>query len=589
MLCPQSARTPLLPIGENIVTSLCSLIQFQNDVPGHAFCEVQQDGSENILQEAEYQAKVSGRATNANRTSHFRLLLCSRDLVSGLYQAMAEKRIELLDTPGLGGPYWNDEYQLERWIQEFRLLIVCVKADEISARTSAVVNPFLKKFARPIIPVVTFWDCWKTAPDFANISDAGDARIRARELLAHCFPAMADAVDRTLFVSAKNYFDQVAVPESDVREVTAEWNVDNVRRALSAFVEEKRGILKSVQTQAGFLDANRTMSTIAECQRLETAFDGRRKVVLGCIKELHPEGTFDEVLQDSQEHLANALDTDFERIVARLDGIISQGIAAIPPSGRWSQALATIREEVTTTLKNQLSDNFRNRVKNTLDRQVERPLLEYLKDHAPIDDRTLRGMERDIDTRCNEFFGAVSREPGNVFQVPTGVTEFGGNLIAGLIGGFRDLFITNLPLLAVLLFILIAGMFIWPSVAWLVPASFKWVIHLVMVAGAVAYGLTLLGVFWSRFKHVRERTCADIKEKARKQNRREDLESRLTATVSGEVEKLTKNLSELYDDRVKRLLGVEEDMFIEVERHLEDLGQAVKSISSEARRIKRGQ
>ena len=215
MLFPPKARE-MLPTGKSIVTAMCTLLQFEAQRDLNEFYQVDKAGEETGISEEEYSAKVSGkRSGQLQDLHHFRLVLGTNNLASNVFRTMAEKHIELLDTPGLGGSYWKDEVALQQWMREFMLLIVCVKSDQINARTAAIVNPFLKQTARPIIPVITFWDCWGQSSDYKGISDEVMAREKAKEYLKKHFPAMTDAVDenRLIFASAKNYREQTVIPK----------------------------------------------------------------------------------------------------------------------------------------------------------------------------------------------------------------------------------------------------------------------------------------------------------------------------------------------------------------------------------------
>ncbi|MBK1716656.1 dynamin family protein [Thiocystis violacea] len=149
MLFPQKIKE-LLPTGESIVTAMCTLVGFKDDRQGHEFREIKHDGVEVQIPSDEYQGKVSGKKSGTLQgVHHFHIKLNTSELNPGVFQSMAEKNIELLDTPGLGGPYWKDEHALQSWIKEFMLMIVVVKADSINKRVADTVNPFLKYSPRP--------------------------------------------------------------------------------------------------------------------------------------------------------------------------------------------------------------------------------------------------------------------------------------------------------------------------------------------------------------------------------------------------------------------------------------------------------
>ncbi|MCK7574969.1 MAG: hypothetical protein MZV65_46395 [Chromatiales bacterium] len=61
---------------------------------------------------------------------------------------MAEKNIELLDTPGRGGQYWKDEHALQSWMKKrvHAFDESPPKADAINKRVADSINPFCEIF-----------------------------------------------------------------------------------------------------------------------------------------------------------------------------------------------------------------------------------------------------------------------------------------------------------------------------------------------------------------------------------------------------------------------------------------------------------
>lgn len=201
---------------------------------------------------------------------------------------MASKRIELFDTPGLGGPYWNDQYALQDWIKQFKLLLVCVGVHQISEVEAQNVNPFLRHSISPIIPVVTFWDEWEKTDLLQGISDERSAQIKVKEELKRHFPSMNDALDRVLFVSTKNYLDGVDLSDSVQDIFTMDWNIDNVRKALSSFVTDNRKILESQRAEDSPLDKGRKESVLSHGRQLISKFNNLENDLTKTMDDLCP-------------------------------------------------------------------------------------------------------------------------------------------------------------------------------------------------------------------------------------------------------------------------------------------------------------
>jgi hypothetical protein len=390
----------LLPTGESIVTSLCSLIQFAEQGDSNEFYQHLKTGEEKLLSEEEYRAQVSGKRTGVLQDlHHFRLCLGARQLSSKVFESMGGKNIELLDTPGLGGPYWKDEAALQQWVQEFMLLIVCVRADQINARTAATINPFLKQTGRPAIPVITFWDMWPETESYKGISDEFNARQKAMDDLKKHFPTLADAADegRVLFVSARNYRQQVQVPSELAGHTTSDWNIDNVRNVLASYVTDKMAILQSIRSKQSSLDRTRKELVLQACRVLDGKFNTFRTHLSKAISDSKPRSEWEEAFEEGCTVVNDKIKGDFDRIVDHVESIISDAVSAVPVQGnKWLMALPEIDKTATRDYEEQIAGGFGDRIKRQLDRSIVRPLERYIEDSTPLDKNGKRRLTEDI-------------------------------------------------------------------------------------------------------------------------------------------------------------------------------------------------
>ncbi len=286
----------LLPIGDGVVTGMPTLIQFKDDNEGHEFYMVYPDGSDESISEEQYKQLVTQRGTTQiTNVKYFRIRLSAKKLAGGghIFKNMANNNIELLDTPGLGGPYWKDKEALREWVEEFKLLILCIKSTEINQRVADQVNPFLKLTSNPVIVTLTFWDKWKDGEDYSGIKEEYDARKKAKDLIIRYFPTLENCVeeDRIIFCSAKGYFQDSKMTLSKGMEefFTEQWNIDNVRNVLSNYVTLKKiDILKSSPSKTSFLAKSKKEGVLKSGDKLLRNYKDLRDKLLEISDKLKP-------------------------------------------------------------------------------------------------------------------------------------------------------------------------------------------------------------------------------------------------------------------------------------------------------------
>ncbi len=596
LLLPPKAKETL-PTGDSIVTAMCTLVGFQAGGRYHEFYEVKHDGTEVRLSEEEYQAKVSGKRGGAlHDVHHFRLLLGTNELAAGVFQSMAEKRVELLDTPGLGGPYWKDEQALQSWMKEFMLLIVAVKSDAITRRTSEAVNPFIRQTSRPIIPVVTFWDLWQTSDIYKGITTEEDARAKAKDELVRYFPAMADAVEegRIAFVSARNYRAQQPVADDLKHHITEDWNIDNVRNTLSGYVSDKVSVLQSTRSERSDLDTNRERLVIKSSRELRSIYDQLNAMLKDELERSRPKAGYEEDLDESFERLRDDLLKEYDRIVDRIASRAEDGIGTVSTTGKWNQALHEIQNDIKSQTALVVRESLPERLRRTLDRGVLRSVSRYLNDDAPLEPAKAKRLQQQVSELADDLIEDLTR-PSDVspFVVPQGVTDWSKNMAAALFDGLKSLFTTNLPVALGI----VAAIFVVPALLQPVTWVLRFVPGLGDVAGRLVLGLqvvavgagllTLITVSWGQVKRAREMTALQVKEKARKQNRRADIQGRIVPNVEARLKQFESDVLEAMSEQISPLIRAGDDLADQVEGLFKDIGERVRVIDKECAALER--
>lgn len=594
LLFPPRARE-LLPTGDSVVTAMCTLVGFKDDRQGHEFHEVRYDGVESPIPAEEYQSKVSGKRTGSLQgVHHFRIKLNTSELNPGVFQSMAEKNIELLDTPGLGGPYWKDEQALQSWIKEFMLLVVAVKADSINKRIADSVNPFLKYSTRPIIPVVTFWDLWPQSEAYKGISTEEDAREKARDDLIKYFPAMSDAVEdgRISFVSAKNYREQLNPLDTHAREFfTEDWNIDNVRNTLTNYITSRVNVLHSMRSEQSDLELNRKRRVIESCNNLCSTYNSLNATLKVELESSRPKAAYEEELEEVFQRFHDELAREYDRILDKIAETVEDRVAAVSTTGNLSLQLNEITKEVKAEAHQIIKETLPVRLDRNLERGVKRTIARFLDNDCPLGKPKIKRMKERVNEICRDLIEDLCKPTTHSpFVAPQGVTDLAKNVGGALLDGIKTLFTTNLPLgLAILgaIFILppIIGKVgtLW-GIGGSIATALKYVQYFIFGAGV----FTLIAISWGNVRRAREMTAMQVKEKARKQNRRADIRDRIIPDVDARIKDFENDIRETLEEEVQPLVTSGKDISEDLDRLFSDIGSQIRVIEKECSSMARG-
>jgi len=580
LLFPPKSKD-LLPTGESIVTSLCTLVQFKADSNTHEFYEVTPTGQETNIHEDDYQTKVSGKRTGSVRDlSHFRIVLGTDNLSGTIFEDMAGKQVELFDTPGLGGPYWNDEEALQQWIKEFLLLIVCIKADKINANTASVVNPFLKQTARPVILGVTFWDLWQKTPGYENISDEKNARDKAKEDIKRFFPTLTDAVDdgRIFFVSSKNCQEEVPIPDENNHLISENWNVDNLRQNLTQFINERKNILISQRPQESYIDKNRRAGIVATCKSLTGKFASVQEALNKAIERSRPpaeNGGIEELKEKFEEFSEETL-LLFGGIVDKLESSISDGLSAMEINGQWGESFRIIQEQTSNQFRELRTGELPDKIKRLAKRHIESPTERFLE-KTPLSSEQQKKIRDEIRDKIDEFIYGINHLETNIFIPPSGVQDLTINVVKGVWSGVQQLMVTNVPLL-------IGIVAAWSAL----PFLLRFIPFKVLIFIGVVLGIITIGIFWSQFQSSIQKTALEVKDKARRNNRIANIKQRIIdEAMQKALDDFQKDLAEEISDRLTPVIDQSEEMFAEVKYIMKKLYDETKKIDRECSELTR--
>jgi predicted GTPase len=243
----------IMPTGDNIVTATPSAISFTdgNDV------EFRTDIDSQPISLKEFQSIATSQNSNIMDSIFVDYGVGSDPLLKDFQ----ENNIRIVDTPGLGGPYFNDTVALTRWTERFGMALVIIKATDITAETANTVKLFLADFHKPILIVVTYWDAWNTkGSPYSECNNSQEARKYARTLINQHFGklpgfSVEELANSVTFVSTKMYIEnENELNPIDVSEYyddfSSSWNIDYLKKTISNFARDKTDLMEAGKTMS---------------------------------------------------------------------------------------------------------------------------------------------------------------------------------------------------------------------------------------------------------------------------------------------------------------------------------------------------
>lgn len=393
----------LLPIGEGVVTGKPTLIQFKDNIESHEFFKVYPDGSEESISEEEYKQMVTTKGKiQLSDVSIFRIMLSVNQLAGHgvIFKNMAKNNIEIFDTPGLGGPYWKDEKALLDCVEQFKIIILCIKATEINSRVAEQVNPFLKISTSPIIVTLTFWDMWKGSEDYLGIVDEDGARKKAKDLILKYFPTLESCVEenRIIYCSPKGYFqkNKMTLPKDMEKYYTEEWNIDNVRNALLNYVTLKKAtLLPSIPHKSSTLAKSKIDEVAKKSEKLLKSYKDLRDKLLEVSEKMKPSpkifkeirGKFSKKAKEELQLLVHNNIKDFEM---RFQKELKKGEIST------SELVETLNSEFKSRMKREINE-YDSTLDDLIEKEIIRELERYIKrEKTAINPEQIDELENEI-------------------------------------------------------------------------------------------------------------------------------------------------------------------------------------------------
>ncbi|MBR4264758.1 MAG: dynamin family protein [Bacteroidales bacterium] len=211
-----------LPEGESVVTSKVIRVAFDDSISSPTAYKYF-NGEHDCEQFAEY-ADFQKTAQSKNEDNSGVAFLEAKIPVGDkrtLAKNFFQNNIQLIDMPGLGGPYFDDSAMAREYVEKVDLVVVAIKITEIE-ESAAVVNKFLLKVSSPKIVVLTFYDLAEGHNTYASCKgDMTKIIEKAKSEVAKHFPNIGDT-DDIIVVSNKDNALVDKVRERILQKITVQ-------------------------------------------------------------------------------------------------------------------------------------------------------------------------------------------------------------------------------------------------------------------------------------------------------------------------------------------------------------------------------
>lgn len=190
-----------LPEGEGVVTSKVTYASFDKDCFDVQALEIKKGGSVKEINLEDLRRRV-GRNVDSYDTSgvdYFQMTLPTEGK-GDFAKLFADKRIHLVDMPGLGGQYFSDRTETRRYLREMDMVIAVISMLQIK-ESALNIATMLEDLTIPVIPVLTFCDKWNESDLYEGCDDENEAVARAMDMVQEYFPTIKN-IDNIIAVSS---------------------------------------------------------------------------------------------------------------------------------------------------------------------------------------------------------------------------------------------------------------------------------------------------------------------------------------------------------------------------------------------------
>lgn len=335
-----------LPTGDGVVTSQVTVVNFDTELK--VVSAFEQPTKKSITID-ELRNRVKADNIDTSGIAYYEMNLPTGD--KEFASKFANKKINLIDLPGLGGQYFNDSQLTQRYIEDLDMLIVTIKISEIEDAARSI-RKFVENATVPIIPVLTYEDLWNESELYSGCSYQ-EMISKAESLVCQYLPSLANTVANNLIaVSAltKKNIDQLRNVILSHVEVTAMKTRDTKHEVSAVYRRKSQKLVKAIE---------KVRSTANTCNVrfdeiiTEIAPKGKSKVNYSDVFEKR------EVIRDFKifkKECTKAVDDFYDTIKDKISAVSSKS------------TLKDVREcveKINTFLQNKAQESLKNDLNNS--------------------------------------------------------------------------------------------------------------------------------------------------------------------------------------------------------------------------------
>ena len=322
-----------LPEGEGVVTSKVTYVSFQRSISSPCAYEVKEGGAAEQIDLEYLRSRVGKTDYDTSSVNYYKLDL-PVDGDGNFASNFADKNINLVDMPGLGGAYFKDTGLTKRYLRELDVIIAVIKMDEIE-QSGAVLNDLVDDYhGIPTLAVLTFSDMFAESKLYYDCdNDIDKALDKAKRMVKEYIPSLH--YSNIIPVSSKENINIDAlrrlildtISSSDIAIDKARKEVSPVyRKRLAEFSKEYSGLKTALEDLSSELsrllepilpkNSDTDLDIVAEANDLPSvrrAKDSLLKEVGNSVKENH------SLYKDAVESLKACNNED--DLKARLNGM----------------------------------------------------------------------------------------------------------------------------------------------------------------------------------------------------------------------------------------------------------------------------
>lgn len=364
-----------LPEGSGIVTSKITLVAFDSSVSSPVCLQVCRDNTENRVSIETLKASVSGQVTDENGEiiDYYSIKLPAKEPFSKLFE---EKRINLLDMPGLGGLYFRDNEKTRKYMGYVDMLLVVIKITEIK-EASKYIEPYINNLSIPIIPVLTFFDAWQESSVFTTCVSPEEAIFKAKELIKEQIPSLSKHEIRTIAVSSNTGL-----------------NISELRECVLNFVEAQNFAVHKVQPETPEVFRRRVGEIAKELNKIALEADNSLSKLQREVQSLMPKNqmrfeSFEQTFKRQKDRLTSDSKKKISQCVKEIFSDfknIGQDIMYLNDANEINDRINRLEQEINSTkiveLNAEMSDlviNFKTSLSDAVVGYIDRLDIDELR------------------------------------------------------------------------------------------------------------------------------------------------------------------------------------------------------------------